>query len=576
MAINQDFRQIEFFKQTPRDVSKDVIDWSDITGKFVEFIQLERDRRGDAKAEIDKNIASAIGSMDDLETGMDVEFNNFMFNSANNLRQYLLTQEKLLKSNQISVSEFNKRLANTNSSLKNFKDYMNTYNGAIQNREFIRRGFDQDGNKIDGPGLSSADDWLIMSTGKYMDFGDTEYVVSKDGVGGIVMLSEDLTAPYDISTIQSMGNLNNMSQQMFMAYDPFGDIKSFVDEIGTSTQGNYYYNVESEKFNPEYDNAKNGYIGAIINSDDNLISLVSDYIPGYDPMEKMTYDQSKREDENFLVMTLESGRVVPDRSSAGWEKATKDAENFLSTQIDVQTKEEATRNRNTPDPERRDKKDLAELYRQMEIAYSTGDQGAIQLAAQTAGFEIGLDNSGSVPTGTIQGQPYILDTPQGYRQWLLAAGQAASGNLSLAGERFDAGGFGNAQITTNVVNILGVPPEKDGGTYPSGIEGPYIVASGKSSPQAVSNFKENPSALGYQLKYLAAGKSTNKDLAEANRKGLISDAYASLAQQLGGTLEVDLVGGNWTVKIGGKEVRKFQDNIDDLDDIILEDYNNNL
>lgn len=194
--------------------------------------------------------------MDDLETGMDVEFNNFMFNSANNLRQYLLTQEKLLKSNQISVSEFNKRLANTNSSLKNFKDYMNTYNGAIQNREFIRRGFDQDGNKIDGPGLSSADDWLMMSTGKYMDFGDTEYVVSKDGVGGIVMLSEDLTAPYDISTIQSMGNLNNMSQQMFMAYDPFGDIKSFVDEIGTSTQGNYYYNVESEKFNPEYDNAK--------------------------------------------------------------------------------------------------------------------------------------------------------------------------------------------------------------------------------------------------------------------------------------------------------------------------------
>tara|TARA_R100000654_G_scaffold38990_1_gene64765 strand:+ start:19153 stop:20877 length:1725 start_codon:yes stop_codon:yes gene_type:complete len=569
VAINQDFRQIEFFKQTPRDVSKDVIDWSDITGKFVEFIQLERDRRGDAKAEIDKNVASAIGSMDDLETGMDVEFNNFMFNSANNLRQYLLTQEKLLKSNQISVSEFNKRLANTNSSLKNFKDYMNTYNGAIQNREFIRRGFDQDGNKIDGPGLSSADDWLMMSTGKYMDFGDTEYVVSKDGVGGIVMLSEDLTAPYDISTIQSMGNLNNMSQQMFMAYDPFGDIKSFVDEIGTSTQGNYYYNVKSEKFNPEYDNAKNGYIGAIINSDDNLISLVSDYIPGYDPMEKMTYDQSKRGDENFLVMTLESGRVVPDRSSAGWKKATKDAENFLSTQIDVQTKEEATRNRYTPDPERRDKKDLTELYRQMEIAYSTGDQGAIQLAAQTAGFEIGLDNTSGVPTGTIQGQPYPLDTPQGYRQWLLAAGQAASKNLSLAGERFDAGDFGNAQITTNVVNILGVPPEKDGNTYPSGIEGPYIVPDGES-PVAVSNFS-NPSALGYQLKY-------NRNDSEASRKAVISRAYEGLAEQLNGTLDVDLVGGNWTVIIDGKDViktfsRTFQDNIDDLDDKILKDYN---
>jgi hypothetical protein len=57
VAINQNFQQLDFFSKSPRDVSKDVIDWSEITGKFVDFINIERDRRMAAKAEIDKNIS---------------------------------------------------------------------------------------------------------------------------------------------------------------------------------------------------------------------------------------------------------------------------------------------------------------------------------------------------------------------------------------------------------------------------------------------------------------------------------------------------------------------------------------
>ena len=123
MAINQDFQQQDFFSRTPRDVSKDVIDWSEITGKFVDFINLERDRRMAAKAEIDKNISTTLATMDNLDVGMDVDFNNFMFEGANNMRQYLLTQEKLLKSNQISVAEFKRNLKNTEGMVTNFKNY---------------------------------------------------------------------------------------------------------------------------------------------------------------------------------------------------------------------------------------------------------------------------------------------------------------------------------------------------------------------------------------------------------------------------------------------------------------------
>lgn len=564
MAINQNFQQQDFFSRSPRDVSKDVVDWSEITGKFVDFINLERDRRMAAKAEIDKNISTTLATMDNLDVGMDVDFNNFMFEGANNMRQYLLTQEKLLKSNQISVAEFKRNLTNTEGLVTNFKNYTTQYNEAVAKRDRMRMGVDEEGNPIEGgPILSEGDGWLMQHTGRYMDFGNAELVVGRDGTGGVVFTTGDPNRPYDVSSTQSMGNLLNLSQQMFTVYDVQSDVTAFVDEIGKATQGNIRLNTTSEKFNEAYIPAKNDYIESIVESPEKLQSLASDYLlKGDDIYEMYTTDESKMDDENALVFVTRNGYLMPAMNSKGWENIKTKAREFLSNQIDVQTEETTKFTQEPRDPERRDKKDLTELYRQMELAYSTGDQGAIQLAAQTAGFELGFDNSSGAPTGTVQGQSYPIDTPQGYRQWLLAAGQAASGNLSLAGERFDSGGFGNAQMTTNAVNILGIPPEKDetSSSRQSSGAGAYMIPTGSGSEIAFESIN-NPNDL-----KLNSGWDESADDAGLREQEL-NDAFGYLSELTSGKAvkvkeEVTRNGNFWVVKDGdGMELARIPDGI---------------
>jgi len=580
VAINQDFQQQDFFTRAPRDVSKDVVDWSEITGKFVDFINLERDRRMAAKAEIDKNISTTLANMDNLDVGMDVDFNNWMFEGANNARQYLLTQEKLLKSGQISVAQFKRNLSNTEGTITNFKNYTTQYNEAVTKREQMRMGVDGEGNPIDGGSiLSRGDEWLTTLTGRYMDFGNTELVIGKDGTGGVVFTTGDPTMPYETRSLQTMGNLINMSQQMFTAYDYFSDVTGFVDEVGKATQGNIRLNTTSEKFNEAYQPAKTDFISSIVDSPSKLQSLASDHLQE-DIFDKYTTDESKIDDPNALVFINQGGNLVPAMDSKGWQDVRAKAVTFLSDAIDVQTEEVTKFTQEPRDPEGRDKKDLAELYRQMEIAYSTGDQGAIQLAAQAAGFELGFDNSSGAPTGTVQGQSYPIDTPQGYRQWLLAAGQAASGNLSLAGEKFDSGGFGNAQMTPNAVSIMGIPPEKSGeesSSMPTGIDGFSIKPYGGTVAQ-ISDYQNTPSELGYDIAFSSNKSSKDSASIEAKRKEILSQAYGQLAKQLGGTLEVnfDKASAEWTIKIGNKTISSLFDdrsNKASLDNIILEDYN---
>ena len=581
MAINQDYQQLDFFTRSPRDVSKDVVDWSEITGKFVDFINIERDRRMAAKAEIDKNISTTLANMDNLDVGMDVDFNNWMFEGANNARQYLLTQEKLLKSGQISVAQFKRNLKNTEGTITNFKNYTTQYNEAVTKREQMRMGVDEEGNPIDGGSiLSRGDEWLTTLTGRYMDFGNTELVIGKDGTGGVVFTTGDPNKPYETTSLQSMGNLINMSQQMFTAYDYFSDVTAFVDEVGKATQGNIRLNTTSEKFNEAYQPAKEDFISSIVDSPSKLQSMYSDHLLGEDIFDRYTTDESKIDDPNALVFINQGGNLVPAMDSKGWQDVRAKAVEFLSDAIDVQTEEVTKFTQGRTDSERREKKDLLELYKQMELAYSTGDQGAIQLAAQAAGFELGFDNSSGAPVGTVQGQPYPLDTPQGYRQWLLAAGQAASKNLSLAGEKFDSGGFGNAQMTPNAVSIMGIPPEKSGeesSSIPTGIDGISIKPYGDYVAQ-VSDYENTPSELGYDIAFSSNESSKKSASLKAKRTAILSEAYGQLAKQLDGTLEVnfDEASAEWTVDIGGKRIVRLSDDRSgkaSLDNIILEDYN---
>ncbi len=564
MAINQNFQQQDFFSRSPRDVSKDVVDWSEITGKFVDFINLERDRRMAAKAEIDKNISTTLATMDNLDVGMDVDFNNFMFEGANNMRQYLLTQEKLLKSNQISVAEFKRNLTNTEGLVTNFKNYTTQYNEAVAKRDRMRMGVDAEGNPIEGgPILSEGDGWLMQHTGRYMDFGNAELVVGRDGTGGVVFTTGDPNRPYDISSTQSMGNLLNLSQQMFTVYDVQSDVTAFVDEIGKATQGNIRLNTTSEKFNEAYIPAKNDYIESIVENPEKLQSLASDYLlKGDDIYEMYTTDESKMDDENALVFVTRNGYLMPAMNSKGWENIKTKAREFLSNQIDVQTEETTKFTQGRIDPDKSEKEQLNALYGAMQRAIETGDVSSLNLAAQGAGNSMTFDPS--TGTATFGGRPYNVNDPVERMEWFEAAGTSATGRMDLAEERYKRGAYASAAATNQGGVIEGLPPEsyddETSSSRQSSGAGAYMIPTGSGSEIAFESIN-NPNDL-----KLNSGWDASADDAGLREQEL-NDAFGYLSELTSGKAvkvkeEVTRNGNFWVVKDGdGMELARISDGI---------------
>jgi hypothetical protein len=582
VAINQNFQQLDFFTRAPRDVSKDVIDWSEITGKFVDFINIERDRRMAAKAEIDKNISTTLATMDNLDVGMDVEFNNWMFEGANNMRQYLLTQEKLLKSGQISVAQFKRNLSNTEGTVTNFKNYTTQYNQAVTKREQMRMGVDEEGNPIDGGSiLSRGDEWLTQHTGRYMDFGGTELVIGKDGTGGVVFTTGDPTAPYETNSLQSMGNLINMSQQMFTKYDYFSDITGFVDEIGKVTQGNYRRSETSEKFNEAYEPAKADYISSIVDSPSKLQSLASDHLPGIDIFDRYTTDESKMNDPNALVFINQGGNLVPAMDSKGWQEVRAKAVEFLSYQIDLQT--ELTMKEAAPTPRRNaDQKDnTTELYNRLTNAFATGNVSDFQVAAQTTGYAMTFDPSSG--TATFGGRPYNINDPEERRNFFLAAGQT-TGNLDIAASRYSSSHASGGVINTGSL-MEATPPE----SYDDGSSSNFESSSGGDRPSMMTEggrlvpLNEPASNLGFGDEWADDGKTEDIRI---NNSALLDRAFVNLAMQLdrtGGSASIETIydddNNNYIVKDGkGNVLATIGDNVtsNQIDREIQKAYQANL
>ena len=535
MAINQDFQQQDFFSRAPRDVSKDVIDWSEITGKFVDFINLERDRRMAAKAEIDKNISTTLATMDNLDVGMDVDFNNFMFEGANNMRQYLLTQEKLLKSNQISVAEFKRNLTNTEGLVTNFKNYTTQYNEAVAKREQMRMGVDAEGNPIEGgPILSAGDDWLMTHTGRYMDFGNAELVVGRDGTGGVVFTTGDPNKPYDVSSVQSIGNLLNLSQQMFTKYNVLGDVTGFVDELGKTSQGSYRRMITSQQLNEAYAPAKEDFIESIVSNPYKLQSLAADYL-GVDIYEQYTTDESKMNDPDFLVFVTKDGYMQPAMNSAGWRKVKADAREDLSDLIDAQTDTEVKSNKPPTD----DKKNtLNNVYNHLDSFLATGNINDLNTVSANIGLDVSVDDSGDDIVMTIGEQPYTIGRDGTDREQLFS-GVAEIMNLGSKHSSTYRNYRSGSYSTENMTGISLAPKKSNKGEDESGFTGIGGVY--------LSTFKGAQLPVGSTV---GAGQLNVPDLSRLEDDEF-RDGLQQMASGLGGTVSVSGGDGSFVINIDG-------------------------
>jgi hypothetical protein len=375
-----------------------------------------------------------------------------------------------------------------------------------------------------------------------MDFGGTELVIGKDGTGGVVFTTGDPTAPYETSSLQSMGNLINMSQQMFIKYDAVGDITAFVDEIGAVTQGNIRLNETSEQFNAAYQPAKEDFIASIIEDPYKLQSMASDYIVKSDIYDRYTTDQSKVDDPNALVFINQDGYLIPDMDSKGWQDVKAKATEFLSDAIDVQTTKTMEFKEKPRGQEKPKRDQLSLIYQSLDDFLATGNPASLNAVASATGLDINVDDSGDDINMTVGAQGTSLTRDGGNREQLFAsiATQVGAGQYHNEVYRRHAGGSYSAD---NMSGSAKAPKTSGSGGDDSGFTGVggMVYLSTFRGTELTGNATVGAGALGVP-----------NNLNEYSDDGF-RDGLQNMAKGLGKNVSVSGGDGSYNIKIDGED-----------------------
>jgi len=128
-----------------RDIDKSMIDWSGLTKTISDGLIAESTRRSELKNEIEKDQAEQLRKVSEFEQGQDPKVNAWAMQQAQQARDFLLQQHKLMKGGFMSVdntkiikqnvtdgwADFNSALATYNENFKRISELEGKGNEAI-------------------------------------------------------------------------------------------------------------------------------------------------------------------------------------------------------------------------------------------------------------------------------------------------------------------------------------------------------------------------------------------------------------------------------------------------------------
>jgi len=302
---------------------KDEIDWASIGSGISDMLLAERKAREDKKKEIDDASREFAKVLTEAEGSEHTGINQFFLDGSNSISEIRLMQDRLLKSGQLRLRDYNIQRQNivdgTNEMLSLVKDYDTKYKekmARLQNEESAAQEIYQM-EQIEGFSNFQNHRLYVNPTNGQISVGKTV-----PGKGGINELSKN---PNDFSTMQALRNRLNMkidrydwSKNIQQGVDRIGRIKLVVNKLGVKTR-------EGQKELENYEKSKTDWIDSMMTNSVNVGSMLTDWIGGY----SFTQDsfEAGRDDSKILLVPdprqPSSGNLVPKLSDAQ-EKIVKE------------------------------------------------------------------------------------------------------------------------------------------------------------------------------------------------------------------------------------------------------------
>ena len=320
LTVNIKIWHKNFFDYQERDIDK-LPDWSKVTGDISDKLVRRQKERQAKRDEQDRKTQESLTALEDIDMGESQTMNELKLKAVEDSKRYLLEQEKLMKQNKLDP---NQRLIALQTQMDDWKAFSNVTNEWDKNySEYLTR-MEEDASA----GMEQAmAEWNE-------EFGNiANKAVKTNGKNGRLYL----TTTDGSGEPLSINALNNRLKDRVNKYDVNGEVQNQVQKLGQVVKiinKDGILSMDDVRENPVYEEAKEKMIEALLGSDRDTSSILSDYVGGY----SFTRDKSMqgKEDENGNEMILltadKNGTYQPE-----FTKTQKDkAEEYVDLQLEMQ------------------------------------------------------------------------------------------------------------------------------------------------------------------------------------------------------------------------------------------------
>lgn len=218
------------------DPKKSMIDWASITKDITTNLYAEAKRREEEKFTLEQDYVKQLNSLNEYSQGLDPTLNSAMLSYAQNYRDYLLENHKMMKAGVIGVNDSKLAKQGAQDSFTNLNNMVTSLNGEVQ--KLMEKG-------------GNVNEFLAQFAANTLDFKNQQLLIDqKTGSGSFARLKEDGTI--DKNTIVPFA----AASQMFQPYNVVDINKLATDatkDLGKLvTADNAYYSLSDIRQNKEY------------------------------------------------------------------------------------------------------------------------------------------------------------------------------------------------------------------------------------------------------------------------------------------------------------------------------------
>lgn len=319
-----------YYKYAERDASSQV-NWSEITSNMVNSLKAAEAIRESKRQAIDEATAELSLTLSEAPQGDHRGLNEFAMTYANNAQQMRLMQDKLLKSGQLSLKDYNIGRANLTEGTTQLFNLGKKYQAIYSDRmakfnNGITSQLDADMlARLEGFANFSNHEAYINPTNGQVSIGK---LVEKDGV-----VTMDKT-PGSFTTVQqlnfSLSQEINKYQMSALDAEVAKFAKTYLKADG------YDRTIDDVREMPEYDKMVDDIVNSQLVIPNNVASILKDYVGGYD-----TVFNKNDHNENAILMVEDpqqpgSGRMIMDVTSEIGKKQKAKAAEWVKRQIEKQ------------------------------------------------------------------------------------------------------------------------------------------------------------------------------------------------------------------------------------------------